>query len=1175
MSLTLGRLIAMGLLPSLIGLTAATVTAGELTPPPSATLEVADIKFDAITTGKNVVTVTVRNLTDQTQVLMLDIRTQPAPQPGGGWQTQFPEKLGPDEQKVLSFGYAFSAAPEAEGFVRLRFYDFRPVDDQQFQQFFQEVKHTVSEIGLKAAESATSPASPEVTKAVLAQFARFQRLVQDRKYGDAWQMLTRTHRQAAFFNRPDGQMSFTAYLDMNPSPAPWSRADIIRLQPGEVRMRNGTAILSARLGETAFTLEFAQEQGEWRLDWVNGWPPLPSPRDRDARLAALLPRLEHRATPHFDIYYIAGSSAARDIARIAEQRESGYRAISEFLGATASPRIRLIFFEDAGTKTAWTWHQGNGLAYGTTIVEIHNQSVQLDPFHETTHILAGPLGDPPAIFDEGLAVYMSERLGAPPLKGLGGGDASAYARVRELKAEGKWIPLAELLTYQDIGSAESQPLVSYPQAGAFVKFLVDAYGKEKLLAAYKELHKSGDSAVQQQNVAALERICGKPLPELNREWLAAMGVKEVAAMQTPSRANLKPFTAPAEPLSASYTIDAQLDPGKKQSSGTETIRLTNRSSLTLTTLALTKGSGGGSSFEVTIAGTRPEVVPSPEGAAGDTPVMVALPEPLHPKQTVELQLTFKAPIAVSYYGDWRLTDWHPKLWWGYSTLDDYAVRIEAPAGWNLVASGLLGEDGVWRAKGVRSFGIVTASDFQVMQVQASGTLIRALYRPTGRECVDLVMKTAADVITYYQSEFGFYPQPFLSIVPGMDRPAGGYPVATGVVTVHGQERLGERPTDWWRWITAHEIGHQYWGEHVLADNFFDPSSGGNLTWLMIGLGIHMDHAYSRAQGLDRKIHQDLAARYLEGIAQGLDTTVELPAEQLAKIKFDRNNVVIHGKGYAIISALESVVETDGFRRVVRDCLQRYHGRRFTTNDLQQACEAETGQDLGWFFDQWVRSNRQLAYRVASKESTKNGDRYLTRVGVERTGSLEMPILVEARFEDGSNQRASTDRLAARSELIFESPAPAKEVVLDPEGVLPLREMPVGTADQEISALPWTGAGEKAREVFERAQEVGVQDGDAWLKLGLTLYDGEFYPEAYSAFRKLEGTASDKDLRAVALVWQGHLHDVAGQREEALDCYRKAKDVGMTGTMRHDQYGMVIDADWIEARLKTPFQRAKK
>lgn len=112
------------------------------------------------------------------------------------------------------------------------------------------------------------------------------------------------------------------------------------------------------------------------------------------------------------------------------------------------------------------------------------------------------------------------------MKNLGGGEASLYERARELKEKGDWIPLQELLTYTEIGSEMSRPPVSYAEAGAFVKFLIDAYGREKFLEAYKSLKSSEDKVVHQHNREELERICGKSLEVLCQEWHAAMGLSD-------------------------------------------------------------------------------------------------------------------------------------------------------------------------------------------------------------------------------------------------------------------------------------------------------------------------------------------------------------------------------------------------------------------------------------------------------------------------------------------------------------------------------------------------------------------------------------------------------------------------------------------------------------------------
>jgi len=118
------------------------------------------------------------------------------------------------------------------------------------------------------------------------------------------------------------------------------------------------------------------------------------------------------------------------------------------------------------------------------------------------------------------------------LKNLSGGDASLYERARELKSKGGWIPLEELITYTEIGSEKSRPPVAYAEAGAFVKFLIVAYGREKFLEAYRGLKNSEDKLVHQENQGRLERIYGESLQALSQEWHAAMAPSDRSQDQT-------------------------------------------------------------------------------------------------------------------------------------------------------------------------------------------------------------------------------------------------------------------------------------------------------------------------------------------------------------------------------------------------------------------------------------------------------------------------------------------------------------------------------------------------------------------------------------------------------------------------------------------------------------------
>jgi len=119
-------------------------------------------------------------------------------------------------------------------------------------------------------------------------------------------------------------------------------------------------------------------------------------------------------------------------------------------------------------------------------------------------------------------------------------------------------------------------------------------------------------------------------------------------------------------------------------------------------------------------------------------------------------------------------------------------------------------------------------------------------------------------------------------------------------------------------------------------------------------------------------------RYIEGVKQGLDTTIERSLEQLTTIDFDFNNIVIHGKGFAVISVLEVVLGRDKFLKVTKRVLSEFKGRRLKISEFQEICEEESGEDLDWLFTQWLRTNGYLSYNVESLERRRE-ERHLTQL----------------------------------------------------------------------------------------------------------------------------------------------------------------------------------------------------
>jgi len=106
------------------------------------------------------------------------------------------------------------------------------------------------------------------------------------------------------------------------------------------------------------------------------------------RDGAEIPPFEVSSTEHFDFYTLPESPAARDMETIQSQREQAMKEICAFLEVSYDGPVSFFLFPDASSKRWCMGHEGDGLAFDATIVEIYNEDTHLDPAHEVTHIVA-------------------------------------------------------------------------------------------------------------------------------------------------------------------------------------------------------------------------------------------------------------------------------------------------------------------------------------------------------------------------------------------------------------------------------------------------------------------------------------------------------------------------------------------------------------------------------------------------------------------------------------------------------------------------------------------------------------------------------------------------------------------------------------------------------------------
>jgi len=118
-----------------------------------------------------------------------------------------------------------------------------------------------------------------------------------------------------------------------------------------------------------------------------------------------------------------------------------------------------------------------------------------------------------------------------------------------------------------------------------------------------------------------------------------------------------------------------------------------------------------------------------------------------------------------------------------------------------------------------------------------------------------------------------------------------------------------------------------------------------------------------------------------------------------------------------------------FDRAYVRALREFAGRPMTSDDFAKICEQESQQDLGWFFDQWVRSDRFLSYQIASQHCQEEAGIDQCQVKVKCLGTLKMQS-PSRRVRGRYASNAIHDRWADVSVLKFRSNSPMKSARLD-------------------------------------------------------------------------------------------------------------------------------------------------
>ncbi|MBW3634761.1 MAG: M1 family metallopeptidase [Chloroflexi bacterium] len=378
---------------------------------------------------------------------------------------------------------------------------------------------------------------------------------------------------------------------------------------------------------------------------------------------------------------------------------------------------------------------------------------------------------------------------------------------------------------------------------------------------------------------------------------------------------------------------------------------------------------------------------TPELALDDTALRVPLPAPVPPGESAEIVLAFTTTVPAdstgSYgifnrdtrNGSWVLADWYPVLavyeeesGWAlpeatsfgdptYAPSAFYDVQVTAPGDLEVVGTGVIAaetkENGIitrdFVAGPARDFVMVADDNVAPLRLDVEGTLLTLWTAPDLDPAIsEQTLDVAADALRYYNDRFGAYPAREVDLVQ-VD-PSGALGIAwAGLLYLDGPALLatyGEQDPEGLATVVAHEVAHLWWGILVGGDSNKHP-------FIQEGLATVSSILY-----LDETLGPEVAGAELDAWVTGPafdllaagDAVVDTPVAE----EMDANiwSAAAYGKGSLGFLAIRQEIGADAFEAALHDVVTRYAWGEMTPDQLRDAFERASGQDLDALWSHW-------------------------------------------------------------------------------------------------------------------------------------------------------------------------------------------------------------------------------
>ena len=425
-------------------------------------------------------------------------------------------------------------------------------------------------------------------------------------------------------------------------------------------------------------------------------------------------------------------------------------------------------------------------------------------------------------------------------------------------------------------------------------------------------------------------------------------------------------------------------------------------------------------------------------------------------------------------------------------------------------------------------GTIVAGVFQEYKSDEAGIELHVFFKPTHQKLGAEYATTAIQEFTYYITLYGVPLSSKLNVVEIPDDTVASS-WAPGIAAISGHtitEKVNYR-------LLANTIAHQWWGVSV------SPASKDDW-WLGDGFARYSEAMYvenaAGAAGLEEAV-KDMSVGSL-----AYDTVPLSSASRLDLFSQEFQSLVTN-KGAMILHMLRWVMGEDKFLKTMRSFATHFAGKSASTDEFRTIAEQNYGDQLTWFFSQWLDSTgapefkvKYTVYRLGSNKGFR-----VTGEIAQDLDLFRMPVDLKIDT-DGKTEDKRIEVVGTNSPFTVETFGRPRRIAVDPDHHVLTNSVDVKLRASIMrgQALVQQGDLPGALTEFNKALDINKNSSLAHYRIADVFFLQRNYQAAANAYREsLNGDGEPRWTEVWSRIQLGKIFDITGQRERAVNEYRQA------------------------------------